>query len=111
MSEVFELSGLDQGEDDVGVGVDVELGERDGRLADEVVPEGEVVIENLEKKKQNFELEQPWAQACRPRLIIRPNPTRASFCLEHESVRVSLIGIILYNHLTIGRKRDMKCRT
>ena len=54
MSEVLELSGLDQGEDDVGVGVDVELGERDRRLADEVVPEGEVVIENLEKKKQNL---------------------------------------------------------
>jgi hypothetical protein len=47
LSEIFELSGLDQRQDEVGLHVQLELRQRYGRLSDEVVAKGKVIIENL----------------------------------------------------------------
>jgi len=47
LSEIFELAGLDQRQDEVGLHVQLELRQRYGRLSDEVVAKGKVIIENL----------------------------------------------------------------
>ena len=47
LSEVFKLPGLDERHDEVYLGVEVQLCQRNGRFSDEVVPQGKVVIEHL----------------------------------------------------------------